>query len=323
MAQDMPIRDIIAQTDILAVYERATGQSANGRKYPDYRLLRCFNTDVHSQGDRKPSLIVNTTHKHFTCQVGGCPERGKMLDLIIHAVPDVTNNSQAVNWLKANDLIGYAFDASKSPEVKLFGDEDFVSRDLTNTYTYKNADGQNHARVLRYRVELTDGTIDKDLRSYRWDSEKSMWIASTEGMEMLPYRLPQLISAAAKGSTVALCEGEGKVDALESLGFVATTNMGGSNIVYPPSWLKYFQGVRGVVIFTDCDKPGRKAAEIRAKFLREGGIATKVFDISPQRSDAYDIKDWIDERKGRPFDAIATELRSLYQQTVSLKLKAS
>jgi hypothetical protein len=326
MAGDMSIGEIIEKTDILAVYERATGLSANGRKYPEYRLLRCFNQDVHTQGDRKPSMIVNTVRKHFTCRVGGCPERGGLLDMIIHTVDGVKNKNDAVNWIKSENLIGYEFDPSNSPKVELFATDDFVSKEVVASHIYQNEAGENHARVLRYKVLLRDGTIDKDLRSFHWDREHGRWEAGTVGHPMLPYRLPQIIEAARAHKTLIWTEGENKVDSVEqTLGLPAGTNMGGSTAVYPLAWAPYFQGLRGVIVLPDCDIPGRKAAEVRTDYFKRIGVPATIFDIAPHRKDAYDIKDWLEERTQaqKTPQAILEEFRGLYERTRSRTLKAS
>jgi hypothetical protein len=318
---DTPIGEIIAQTDILAVYERATGMSANGRAYPDYRLVRCFDTKAHSRGDRKPSLILNTTKKHFTCLVGHCAQKGKLLDLIRNAVPEVTSKFAAVNWLREQNLIGYKLDVTRSPRVELFSDDDFISKELVASFLYKNEANENHARVLRYRVRLKDGTIDKDIRSYHWNAEKNLWVPGTEGIEKIPYNLPALLEGGRRGEVLFWPEGEPKVDGITSdLGLLASTNMNGSKVSYPLSWARYFKGIRGVIVMPDCDEAGRKAAAVRRDFFRSIGLPVTTLDIDRTRNDGYDIKDWLVERKNRSLDAKLQEFRTLYRRTRSLQI---
>jgi hypothetical protein len=43
------------------------------------------------------------------------------------------------------------------------------------------------------------------------------------------------------------------------------------------------------------------------------GVPTAIFDIAPERNDAYDIKDWLEKRKDVKPQEIVAELRGLYR----------
>jgi len=49
-----------------------------------------------------------------------------------------------------------------------------------------------------------------------------------KGVELIPYRLPELITAAKAGETVFVAEGEKDVAALVANGFTATCNAAGA-----------------------------------------------------------------------------------------------
>lgn len=129
---------------------------------------------------------------------------------------------------------------------------------------------------------------------------------------LVPYHLPDLLNE--KG-TVFFVEGEKKADAVRDiLGFTATSTPGGATASMPQSWVEYFRNTRAVVIVPDCDPPGRiDYAQPRVKQLRDAGIRAEVFDIAPEREDAYDIHDWLMERQseGLTQEGIREALRSL------------
>ncbi len=265
-----------------------------------------------------------------------------MYDLII-AYGDAKDFVEAKRWLVERGFVGREYDPTGHERVVSKGGSGdsfrpLLDERLTRRFPFIDLDGK-----LAYESVRFDG-LDPDTRApakrfvirrrakpgesiRRWVPQASgakeavwvpaqggEWVYKTDDIVRIPYRLPQLRQAAERGLSAWNPEGEGKADAIAALDLVGTSNAGGANWAYPLSWPEHFRGVRGVIFPNDCDKPGRFSAAIRAKLFLDAGIPATVFDIAPERMDAYDIKDWIEERKRVPKRQIVAELRALYLQ---------
>jgi hypothetical protein len=80
---------------------------------------------------------------------------------------------------------------------------------------------------------------------------------SNEELKRIPYLLPAVVAAVAKGETVYVVEGERDADALAAVEIAATCNAGGAGkwTADHAHWLKG----AAVVVWQDRDEPGRKA----------------------------------------------------------------
>ena len=145
------------------------------------------------------------------------------------------------------------------------------------TYDYHDTRGQLLYQVVRY--------APKDFKQRRLDGNGD-WIWNLNGVERVPYRLPQLLAA----NEVYICEGEKDCDNLARLGLVATTNPGGAD-KWPASFGKYFDG-RHVVIVPDNDEPGRKHAQDVAQKLADHAATLKILDL-PNLPAKGDISDFL------------------------------
>jgi len=157
----------------------------------------------------------------------------------------------------------------------------------SEVYVYRDAGGHPVGAVARY----APGTLDPDrktFRQFRWESEK--WIPGLAGRRLPPYRLPELIVAVHAGETILVVEGEGCVEALADLGFVATTNPGGAG-----KWRSAdSEHVReaDVVVLPDNDDVGRRHAEQVARACHLIAKRIRVLDL-PGLLDKGDVVDWI------------------------------
>jgi AAA domain len=125
------------------------------------------------------------------------------------------------------------------------------------------------------------------------------WIWNLDGVERIPYRLPELLQAAAH-ATVFVCEGEKDVEALRERGLIATTNPGGASKPEPsrpyrgkwlPAYSHYLRG-RKVVIIPDNDEPGEAHALDVARKLT--GIASSIRILRlPELPPKGDVSDWL------------------------------
>jgi putative DNA primase/helicase len=89
-------------------------------------------------------------------------------------------------------------------------------------------------------------------------SSRDGWVWNVEGVEKVPYRLPELL--ARPRDPVCVVEGEKDADALRALGWLATTNAGGATTSAGASkWeLDFGRWLAGrrVAVFPDNDPPG-------------------------------------------------------------------
>jgi hypothetical protein len=147
-------------------------------------------------------------------------------------------------------------------------------------YDYRDADG-----VLRYQVvrRPQNGSSKKFLQ--RRPDGKGGWLWNMQGVEPLPYRLPELL--AQPEATVWITEGEKDAD---SLGLIATTSHGGAG-KWRQELSHWFEG-RDCVILPDADEPGRKhAADVARKLV---GIAARIRVLElPGLPPRGDVSDWL------------------------------
>lgn len=199
----------------------------------------------HSDG--KPSLSINTRDNVWKCHAG-CGSGG-VIDLLAKF-----DGISAVEFLKreqiSSDTQNKPFTlfkpnrdkATVSIVARLEPEKPKQHSVIEKTYSYTDALGQELYQTVRLKP--------KDFRQRR--SENGEWVWSMNGVQRVLYHLPQLL----KAKTVWLTEGERDVETLESLGFAATTSVGGCK-----GWLDgYADSLNGkeVVLCGDNDDPGRE-----------------------------------------------------------------
>ena len=126
-------------------------------------------------------------------------------------------------------------------------------------YSYSDADGKTAYHVIR--------SAPKDFRPLTPDGYLEL-----EGVERLPYRLPELLQGVKDSKLIMLMEGQKDVDSAKALGLIATTFVGGTG-KWRQEYLEYFDGA-DVVLIPDNDKPGLKGMTEIAKKLH--GTASKI-----------------------------------------------
>jgi hypothetical protein len=143
------------------------------------------------------------------------------------------------------------------------------------TYKYYDTRGNIIASVVRYQP---DGTREnKTFRPYcfRIIDGVQKWVQGAPDLRPL-YRLPEI----ALTSTVVLCEGEGKADALAQLGIEATSAMQGANAPIDKTDWSPLAG-KTVIIWPDNDAPGFAYARNVAARLQSLGCT--VLGITPPK----------------------------------------
>lgn len=150
---------------------------------------------------------------------------------------------------------------------------------------YHDVDGKLAFEVCRLEP--------KGFRQRRPDPAKpGNWQWNLKGVELVPYRLPEVIKAGTAGETIFIAEGEKDVAALVVNGFTATCNAGGA-LKWKESFANYFKGAKVVCIIADKDIPGRKHAAAVAANVSGKAQSVKVIELpdiagSPVK-DAHDF----------------------------------
>lgn len=168
--------------------------------------------------------------------------------------------------------------AGRTPRRATYGE-------VAATYDYCDRDGGLVFQVVRH--------AEKRFRQRRPDG-RGGWANNVNGVTRVPYRLPDLLAAAA-GATVFVCEGEKDADALARLGLIATTNpMGAGNwkLLDEAATAEALNG-KGVVIVPDNDGPGGAHAEDVARRLHGVAAEVRVLELSGLK-EGGDVSDWLD-----------------------------
>jgi archaellum biogenesis ATPase FlaH len=153
---------------------------------------------------------------------------------------------------------------------------------IVATYDYRDEQG-----ILLYQVVRFD---PKDFRQRR-PKDGGGWTWSVKGVRMVPYRLPDLLTAGPERGVLVL-EGEKDVDRAAGMGIIATTNAMGAG-KWRPEYNEHFRG-RSVYIIPDNDQPGRKHAQQVAMSLHGIAKNIKVVEL-PGVPEKGDLCDWLDQ----------------------------
>ncbi len=148
-------------------------------------------------------------------------------------------------------------------------------------YDYRNEAGELVYQIVRYEPKAF---------KQRRPGGKDGWIWNMEGIEPLPYRLPELLQAAREGKTIYIAEGEKDVDNLWKIGIPATTNHGGAGN-WQDTHSRHLKGA-DVVILPDNDDAGRKRTNTVVASLKGLARQIRVLEL-PSLPEKGDVSDWI------------------------------
>jgi hypothetical protein len=151
-----------------------------------------------------------------------------------------------------------------------------IDRQIVATYTYRDEHGNPLFDVVRF--------APKDFRQRQPDGTWHL-----RGVRRVLFDLPAL-----HGQTrVHVVEGEKDVRALQSIGLVATTNMGGAG-KWRPEYVDQLRaaGTQHVVVLPDNDEPGRAHADAIARSCGVAGLQVKVLAL-PDLAPKGDVSDWL------------------------------
>jgi len=151
------------------------------------------------------------------------------------------------------------------------------NRRIVASYDYLGSDGKLVFQVTRWEPKTF---------TQRRPDGKGGWINSVKGIELIPYRLPEILQAKA----VFIVEGEKDADALAALGLAATCNAQGAG-KWRAEYNRHFAGKR-VCILPDNDAPGRKHAHDVARQLHGLAEVVKILEL-PGLPPKGDVSDWL------------------------------
>jgi RecA-family ATPase len=245
---------------------------------PNRRMSKQGELRFGNNGSLSVDLMKGTYYDHEAKRGGG------VLDLI--EAKTGARGAELFRWLEQEGLGG---DSSR-PKPKPNGDthSSKLGREVA-TYDYTDAEGNLLYQVVRFEP--------KTFRQRRPDGNGG-WIWKRGQLELVPYRLPEIVEAIASERLIAIVEGEKDADALWQIGIPATCNPGGAG-----KWHyllnKYFEEADAVVL-NDHDEAGRKHAADVAYWLGSsiGGAAKRIrmLDLAKHWSDMpdkADVSDWL------------------------------
>ena len=156
-------------------------------------------------------------------------------------------------------------------------------RTIIDIYNYEDESGKLIYQVLKY-----DKTKKGSKFLQRRPNGKGGFIWNLQGIELLPYNLPELAIKSEK--IIFVVEGEKDCKSLEKLGLLATTNSGGAG-KWKNDYNKWFKN-RDVIVIPDNDKPGMDHASDIVKALKPVAKSIKRLTL-PGLEKGEDVSDWI------------------------------
>lgn len=165
-------------------------------------------------------------------------------------------------------------------ENDLFPPKDASGKRIVAEYTYTDEAGTELYQAVRFEP--------KDFRQ-RHRVNGSAWEWNLNGTRRVLYRLPELLAGGKAGARAYVVEGEKDVDALRSLGLVATCNPMGAG-KWRDEYAKALVGAH-VRVIADKDKAGRDHADQVAASLQ--GKAASVCVVEVPDGKGKDAADFI------------------------------
>lgn len=155
--------------------------------------------------------------------------------------------------------------------------EKLLSKKIVARYKYEDKEGNHAFDVVRFE--------SKNFRPQRPDSNYSL-----EGVERIPYRLPQMLAGIKDDKDILILEGEKDCDNAEKLGLVATTFAGGAG-KWREEYSKWFQDAK-VICLPDNDASGRKGMHRIASGISKVAESVRWLEL-PNIPEKGDLSDWI------------------------------
>ncbi len=165
---------------------------------------------------------------------------------------------------------------------------------VERVFVYRDARGVPAFRVVR-----------RDPKGFHQERSQGVdWVKGMDGVTLVPYRLPEILAAIARGDTVWFAEGEKNVDDLVALGVEATCNPGGAG-KWRESFSRLLGGLRHAVVCADNDEVGAKhVTKLSRSIHEETGADITILEF--EGGTGVDVSDWLQlqpaaERRERLF----------------------
>ena len=208
--------------------------------------------------DHNPSLSVNIETGQYFCHV--CNDGGDLFKFYIR--------HKQVSFKEAlSQLSEYSGQAGEKVPSK-----------IECVYPYTDESGNLLFEVVRY--------TPKTFRQRRPDG-KGGYINNMEGVKIVPYNLPKIITS----DMVVICEGEKDCENLTALGLTATTNPMGAG-KWRDEFSQYLSG-KNIIIICDNDEPGKKHGQDVARKLSTHAKSIKLIEQLPGVPVKGDVSDWL------------------------------
>jgi putative DNA primase/helicase len=227
--------------------------------------------------DNNPSLDITVGNDGRVLMI--CRSRGCAIAAIVAAI-HLTTADLFADSSNGNHAVAVAPVVEKAKGVE-------TRRRMVKSFDYHDANGTLVYQACRWEPGR-EGRA-KDFTQRRPDGNGG-WIESMEGVERVPYRLPELLDAIDADRRIFIVEGEKDVDTLAELGYPATTNVGGAGN-WKDSYSAYLKNA-DVVILPDNDEPGKRHAEKVAASLLAAGVRVRVLEL-PNLAEKGDVTDWL------------------------------
>lgn len=133
-------------------------------------------------------------------------------------------------------------------------------------YPYYNADGELLYEVVRLEPKTFRQRRPDGHGGYHW---------SINGVQRVPYRLPQLLDGIRRGETIWIAEGEKDAETLAAQGLVATCNSGGAGKWIADDHACYLTEAAQIIIVADNDPVGYEHARNVAATITGATVAIK------------------------------------------------
>jgi putative DNA primase/helicase len=241
-----------------------------------------------SHDDKSPSLSITLENDRilFYCHAGCnidniCVSLGiKQTDLFAHGDEKQINRVPASQKAESEQK---RMKANINTEGKVVFFSSKHKKQVTESvrYSYFNVDGKTAYYVIRsdpkgFRPMTPDGYL------------------GLEGLERLPYRLPELLKGVKDSKQILLLEGEKDVDSAMDMGLIATTFVGGAG-KWRDEYSEYFSGA-DVVLIPDNDFPGLKGMTEIATKLQGTSSRIRLLELPGlgplQEKHGKDFSDW-------------------------------
>ena len=235
---------------------------------------RCPFHERHNNGDQNPSLHLDRNHQRVRCQSQNCFDGPvDVIGLVMKL--DGVNFKTACEKLAQRSGLG---NGHTHPPTQ-------GSPRIVATYDYRDETGNLLFQTVR--KEPGPKGYGKDFYARR-PAGNGKWVDNTEGVRLVPYRLPDLLKAS---GPVVIAEGEKCADVLWDLGIPATCNPFGAG-----SWREDFNAHlegREVILWPDRDERGRRHMEQVAQSIE--GVAASIRWLEPpaELPDKGDVADGV------------------------------